>query len=100
MDRLAGKHALVTGAARGSGAAIARTFVAEGARVVIAEVLDDRGQAVAAELGANASYVHLDVTDEAAWDDVVAGFGADGFALDVLVNNAAVLHLATIDATS
>ena len=100
MDRLVGKRALVTGAARGSGAAIARRFVAEGALVVLADVLDDRGRAVATELGAGATYVHLDVTDEAAWDEVVDGLGTGGEALDVLVNNAAVLHLATIDATS
>jgi 3alpha(or 20beta)-hydroxysteroid dehydrogenase len=96
MDRLTGKVALVTGAARGSGAAIARLFAAEGAQVVLADVLDEPGRAVAADLGPSARYVHLDVTDEGAWDAVVSDLGR----LDVLVNNAAVLHLATIDATS
>jgi 3alpha(or 20beta)-hydroxysteroid dehydrogenase len=96
MDRLTGKVALVTGAARGSGAAIARLFVAEGAQVVLADVLDERGRAAADDLGPAARYVHLDVTDERSWDAVVAGVDR----LDVLVNNAAVLHLATIDATS
>jgi 3alpha(or 20beta)-hydroxysteroid dehydrogenase len=96
MDRLAGKVALVTGAARGSGAAIAERFVAEGARVVLADVLDDRGRAVAHDLGDAAQYLHLDVTDEAAWDATLADLGD----VHVLVNNAAVLHLATIDATS
>ena len=100
MHRLDGKIALVTGAARGTGAAIARRFVAEGARVVIADVLDDRGRAVAEELGDAARFVHLDVTDEAGWQTVVDGVLADEGALHVLVNNAAVLHLATIDATA
>ncbi|MCI3950499.1 MAG: 3-alpha-(or 20-beta)-hydroxysteroid dehydrogenase [Acidimicrobiales bacterium] len=94
--RLEGKVALVTGAARGTGAEIARCFVAEGAEVLLADVLDDRVGAVADELGAPAVARHLDVTDEAAWSDVVAGLDR----LDVLVNNAAVLHLATIDATT
>ena len=100
MDRLAGKVALVTGAARGTGAEIARLFVAEGARGVLTDVLDERGAETAASLGSAARYAHLDVTSEDEWaamaSDVVAAEGA----LDVLVNNAAVLHLATIDATS
>lgn len=100
MDRLAGKIALVTGAARGTGAAIARRFVAEGARVVIVDVLDERGAAAAAELGHGARFVHLDVTDEEAWSRVADGITSTEGGLDVLVNNAAVLHLATIDATA
>jgi 3alpha(or 20beta)-hydroxysteroid dehydrogenase len=100
MHRLDGKIALVTGAARGTGAAVARRFVEEGARVVIADVLDDRARTVVAELGEAARFVHLDVTDEAGWEAVVADVGANEGALHVLVNNAAVLHLATIDATS
>ena len=100
MHRLDGKIALVTGAARGTGAAIARRFVAEGARVVLADVLDEPGRAVAAELGDAARFVHLDVTDEDAWSRVVDDIAATEGALHVLVNNAAVLHLATIDATA
>jgi 3alpha(or 20beta)-hydroxysteroid dehydrogenase len=100
MDRLAGKVALVTGAARGSGAQIARTFVGEGARVVLTDVLDEAGAAVADELGPAARYVHLDVTSEGEWDAAVAGIEAAEGRLDVLVNNAAVLHLATLDATT
>ena len=101
MDgRLEGKVALITGAARGTGAAIARHFVAEGAHVVLVDVLDDRGAAVADELEPGAEYRHLDVTDEVGWiatvDDVRERCGH----LDVLVNNAAVLHLATIDRTA
>ena len=88
--------ALVTGAARGTGAEIARCFVAEGAEVLLADVLDERVAAVADELGARATAHRLDVTDEEAWDGLVARLDR----LDVLVNNAAVLHLATIDATT
>ena len=100
MDRLAGKTAFVTGAARGSGAAIARCFVTEGAQVVLADVLDEAGRGTAAALGAAARFVHLDVTDERAWDAVVEDVECNEGRLDVLVNNAAILHLATIDATS
>jgi 3alpha(or 20beta)-hydroxysteroid dehydrogenase len=98
-DRLAGKLAVVTGAARGSGAAIARRIAGEGGRVIVADVLDARGRAVADELGGVARYVHCDVTREDDWVRVVdeaAAFG--GF--DVLVNNAAVLRLASIEDTS
>jgi 3alpha(or 20beta)-hydroxysteroid dehydrogenase len=98
--RLAGKVAIVTGAARGTGAAIAREFVAEGATVVVADVLDDRGAATAAELGPAARYHHLDVTDGDGWDALLADVAQQDRHLDVLVNNAAVLHLATIDRTT
>lgn len=92
--RMTGKVALVTGAAGGMGAATARLLAREGAKaVVIADRLDKEGEAVAAEIakaGGTARYLHLDVTDEAAWqkavDDVVAVHGG----LDVLVNNAGI----------
>jgi 3alpha(or 20beta)-hydroxysteroid dehydrogenase len=100
MHRLDGKIALVTGAARGTGAAIARKFVDEGARVVVVDVLEERGRAVVEDLGDAARFELLDVTDEHAWEEVVAGVDASAGALDILVNNAAVLHLATIDATA
>src|SRR5689334_6762253 len=98
--RLAGRVALVTGAARGTGAEIARRFAAEGACVVLADVRDGEGAAVAAELGEPARYRRLDVTDPAAWAAAVEELRAREGRLDVLVNNAAVLHLATIDATA
>jgi 3alpha(or 20beta)-hydroxysteroid dehydrogenase len=95
--RLEGKVALISGGARGQGAAEARLFVAEGARVVIGDVLDDEGAATAAELGDAAAYRHLDVTDEASWQAAVDAtddlFGPIG----VLVNNAGVLSWGPID---
>ncbi len=94
MARLDGKVALVTGAARGTGEATARRFAAEGAQVVLADLRDDQGEAVAKELGDAARYVHLDVTDEEGWTRAVdASLGHFG-RLDVLVNNAGLLHLA------
>ncbi len=91
MGRLEGKVAIVTGAARGQGEAEARLFVAEGARVVLADVLDEPGEEVAASLGDGARYEHLDVTDEDAWRAVVATT-EDAFGpVSVLVNNAGII---------
>ena len=86
--RFSDKTVLVTGAARGQGAEEARRFAAEGARVVLGDVLDDEGAVVAKEIGDAATYVHLDVTDESSWE---AAVGACDGALHVLVNNAGVL---------
>jgi len=69
MASLAGRHALVTGGASGIGAAVARRLVDEGAAVVIADIVDDAGEALARELGA--AFVHLDVSDPEAWDRLV-----------------------------
>lgn len=93
MSRLAGKVALITGAARGQGAAAARRFVAEGARVVLADVVDEEGKALAGELGAE--YLHLDVSEE---DDWAAAVAETRFT--VLVNNAGVLHFAPLADTA
>jgi 3alpha(or 20beta)-hydroxysteroid dehydrogenase len=98
-DRLAGKVALITGAAQGQGAAEARRFVAEGASVVIADVLDDVGSALAAELGDAARFEHLDVTDEAGWARVVEATVAAFGGLHVLVNNAGVLRFNRVQDT-
>jgi 3alpha(or 20beta)-hydroxysteroid dehydrogenase len=88
--RLDGKVALVTGAARGQGAAEARLLVAEGARVVLGDVLDDEGAAVASELGDGACYQHLDVTSEDDWRAAVEAAASRFGALHVLVSNAGI----------
>jgi 3alpha(or 20beta)-hydroxysteroid dehydrogenase len=95
-NRLAGRTAIVTGGARGTGAAIATTFVAEGATVVVADILDERGRALVAELGDHARYVHCDVSREDDWQALVA----DTSDVSILVNNAAILHLSGIADTS
>jgi len=90
VERLDGKVAVVTGAARGQGAAEARLLVAEGALVVLGDVLDDEGNAVAAELGDAAVYRHLDVTSEGDWGTAV-GTAVERFGgLHVLVSNAGI----------
>jgi 3alpha(or 20beta)-hydroxysteroid dehydrogenase len=97
MGRLDGKVAIITGAARGQGEAEARLFVREGARVVLADVLDEAGQAVAAELGDAATYAHLDVREETEWTHVVADATQRFGGVDVLVNNAAVHWIRPLD---
>jgi NAD(P)-dependent dehydrogenase (short-subunit alcohol dehydrogenase family) len=88
MPRLEGRHAVITGAASGIGEQTARLFVAEGATVVLADVDDRRGEAIAAELGDRSRYVHVDVAVEGqierAIDESVTTFGG----LDCLFNNA------------
>ncbi len=91
--RLEGKVALITGGARGQGASESRLFAREGAKVVIADVLDADGMAVAAqinELGGDATFVHLDVSSEEDWQQAVAAAVSAYGKLDVLVNNAAI----------
>ncbi|WP_420638131.1 glucose 1-dehydrogenase [Candidatus Poriferisocius sp.] len=99
MGRLDGKVAIITGAARGQGEAEARLFASEGAQVVLGDVLDDEGQQVAANIGDQARFVHLDVSREADWAaavEVATGMGS----LRALVNNAAILMPAAIEDTS
>ena len=92
--RLAGKVALISGGARGMGAAEARMFAREGARVIIGDVLEAEGRQVEAEIteaGGEALFVNLDVTSEASWDAAVAAAVARFGKLDVLVNNAGIV---------
>lgn len=93
MGRVDDKVAIITGGAQGMGAADARLLVAEGAKVVIGDILDEKGEALAAELGAAARYVHLDVSDEEQWqaavDTAVKEFGK----VNVLVNNAGIVQV-------
>ena len=97
MGRLDGKVALITGGARGMGKSHVRHFVAEGARVVFGDVLDDKGAFVAAGLGEQSCrYTHHDVTSEDDWAAAVA-LAVEVFGrLDVLVNNAGILAFAPI----
>lgn len=93
MNRLDGKIALISGAARGMGASHARAIVAEGGKVVIGDLLDDEGRALADELGDSARYVHLDVTNEDEWAAAVAAAVDTLGGLNVLINNAGILNV-------
>lgn len=90
MPRLDKKIALITGAARGIGAAIAKAFVAEGANVLLTDIDDESGIAQAAQLGARASYRRLDVREETDWQAGIDWLLQDQGRLDVLVNNAGI----------
>lgn len=96
MNRLAGKNALITGAARGIGLAFARAYTQEGARVAIADIDIDRARAAAAELGDAAIAVHLDVTDQSSIDAAVAATVDALGQIDILINNAAIFTAAPI----
>ncbi|MCP3475478.1 glucose 1-dehydrogenase [Bradyrhizobium sp. CCGUVB1N3] len=97
MGRVNQKVILVTGAARGMGAAHARFLVSEGARVVVTDVLDADGEALAFELGNAAIYMHQDVSDPKAWATVVAAAEATFGTLHGLVNNAGIASMAPIE---
>lgn len=90
MTRLTGKITLITGAAQGIGEAIARAFVAEGAKVYLTDINDAPGEALSADLGEPAAYRRLDVRRENEWEAVLADILAAQGRLDVLVNNAGV----------
>jgi 3alpha(or 20beta)-hydroxysteroid dehydrogenase len=93
MGRLTGKIALISGASRGQGGAEARLFAAEGAAVVLTDVLDQEGEALAAALrneGADAVYRHLDVTSSQGWEVVIDHVRNSHGKLDILVNNAGI----------
>jgi 3alpha(or 20beta)-hydroxysteroid dehydrogenase len=96
MGRVDEKVALISGGARGMGAAHARALVAEGATVVIGDILDDEGKALADEIGDAARYVHLDVTAAEDWDAAVAVAVSEFGKLNVLVNNAGIVALGSI----
>ena len=92
MNRLAGKVAIITGAARGQGAAEAKLFATEGATVVLTDVLGAEGQATASECGG--TFHHHDVSNEEAWQRVVDATLAAHGRIDILVNNAGIFHRA------
>jgi 3alpha(or 20beta)-hydroxysteroid dehydrogenase len=92
MGRVQDKVVLISGGARNIGGASARMLVGEGAQVVIGDLLDDEGTALAEELGSAARYVHLDVTSEEDWAGAVAFAVAEFGRLDVLFNNAGIFN--------
>ncbi len=96
MGRVDGKVVLISGGAQGMGASHAQMLVAEGAKVVIGDILDDKGQALADELGDAARYVHLDVTEADQWDAAVAVANTEFGGLTSLVNNAGIVALGKI----
>ncbi|MFT7266035.1 MAG: 3alpha(or 20beta)-hydroxysteroid dehydrogenase, partial [Halioglobus sp.] len=95
MLRLAGKVAIVTGGSRGMGEATVRMLVEQGAKVLIGDLLDEAGEALAAELGDAAVYQHMDVTQKMDWESAVITAQRLG-PLNVLVNNAAIIFQKTI----
>ena len=100
MGRVDDKVVLISGGARGMGAAHADALVREGARVVIGDVLDDDGQRIAEKLGSAAHFVHLDVTDPDQWDVAVDACVTRFGRLDALVNNAGIVKLGALRGSS
>jgi 3alpha(or 20beta)-hydroxysteroid dehydrogenase len=94
MGRLDGKVALISGAARGMGRAFAQLFAEEGARVAIADMRDDEGQRLADSIGANALFVHLDVTSEPEWIEAIGAAESAFGPVTTLVNNAGIAEAA------
>ena len=95
MERLKGKVILISGGARGQGASEARLFAAEGARVVIGDVLESEGRQLASELGSAAAFVRQDVTQESDWDAAVNAAEKLG-GLHGMVNNAGIFQPRTL----
>ena len=103
MGRLDGKVALISGGSKGQGAAEAKLFAQEGAKVVLADILDDEGKKIEAEInetGGEAMYLHLDVTSEADWAAAVRAAIDSYGKLDILVNNAGILLRKGVEETS
>jgi 3alpha(or 20beta)-hydroxysteroid dehydrogenase len=99
-SRLAGRTIVVTGGARGMGAAHATRIVDEGGRVVLTDVRDDLGEELASRLGSAARYVHADVTSPDDWTLVIEMAGASFGAPNGLINNAAILESGTVETTT
>lgn len=97
MARVDSKVALVSGGSRGMGASHARRLVDEGAKVVVGDVLDEEGEALARELGEAARFVHLDVTSYPDWESAVHTAVEEFGRLDILVNNAGIMNFAPIE---
>ncbi|GAA1461841.1 SDR family oxidoreductase [Williamsia maris] len=96
MGRVDGKVVLISGGARGMGAAHARALAAEGASVVLGDILDDEGTALASEIGDAARYVHLDVTQPEQWSAAVSAAAETFGSLTGLINNAGIVNGSTL----
>lgn len=97
MGRLDDKVAIITGGARGMGSSHVRLFAKEGAKVIIADILEEEGQALAQELGENVKFLTLDVTKAANWNEVVTETEKAFGSVNVLVNNAGISMSKSID---
>lgn len=97
MGRLDGKVGLISGGSRGIGAAIAERMLEEGAKVIVGDVLDQEGAELAAKLGRDARFVHLDVTSPADWQQAVTTAVTEFGSLSVLVNNAGIVNFGRIE---
>lgn len=100
MGKFSGKVVLITGGSRGQGAAHAKAFIEEGAKVVITDVLVDEGQSLAAQLGGNALFFKHDVTSEEEWTSIVSETEAVFGPINVLVNNAGIVISKPIEETT
>jgi len=100
VNRLDGKVALITGGARGQGAAEAELFIEAGAQVVITDILDEEGEATATRLGDACTFLHHDVSSEAEWTSVVEAVMTQHGHIEVLVNNAGIFITANMADTS
>ena len=99
MTRLEGKIAIVTGGARGTGEATARLFVEQGAKVLLTDVQDGLGESVAKDIGDSAAYARLDVTSEDDWGRAIETARRHFGDVNILVNNAGILHMSAIGDT-
>lgn len=100
MGRVSGKVAIITGAASGVGKEDALLLAREGAQVVLTDVNEEAGRAVAKEIGESALFIRHDISSEADWQAVIAGTEAKFGGIDILVNNAAILAYGTIETTT
>lgn len=100
MGRVANKVVIVTGGASGIGEADCRALIAEGARVVITDVDEEKGEKLAGTLGSSALFVSHDVRDEVQWDNVISACASHHGRLDALVNNAGIVKVGTVEDTS
>jgi 3(or 17)beta-hydroxysteroid dehydrogenase len=100
MQRVEGKVCIITGAASGIGREDALLLAREGAKVVLTDLNDEAGRQVAAEIGSNALFIHHDIASESDWQQVIKTTLEHFGRLDVLVNNAAILALGSIEDTS